>query len=226
MGIWANGRLASIAAALFLIWAAIPAQAACVGSGCATAAATSGRTDERASKPVVLNKFTKRSAKHAAASKAIQKKYATKRAAKYARVAAKVQKAGRKFTVAAVNPKSVAAESLKPSVADARAEMSESDIRAASLLAGNPASGDAQPPEAIEVASADQLNDIDRAASADTPAPKTIAQKTTAPPISSGQVQVTASSADTWDQTSLIGKIFVAFGGLLTLASAARLFIA
>ena len=29
-----------------------------------------------------------------------------------------------------------------------------------------------------------------------------------------------------WDQTSLIGKIFIAFGALLTMASAARMFMA
>jgi hypothetical protein len=28
-----------------------------------------------------------------------------------------------------------------------------------------------------------------------------------------------------WDQTSLIGKIFIGFGALLTVASAARMFI-
>ena len=32
--------------------------------------------------------------------------------------------------------------------------------------------------------------------------------------------------APTWDQTSLIGKIFIAFGALLTMASAARMFMA
>ena len=39
---------------------------------------------------------------------------------------------------------------------------------------------------------------------------------------------VTAASKDdsTWDQTSLIGKIFIAFGALLTMASAARMFMA
>ncbi len=222
MGIQANGRLALIAAAVFSMWAAIPAEAACKGNECATTAATSGQTDERAGKPVALNKFTKRSAKHAtAARKAIQKKYATKRGAKYARVAARVQKAGQKFTVAAISSKSVATESLKPSVADAWAEMSENEVRAAGLQVGNPAPSEAQLPEAIQVASADQLNDIDRAANADTPAPKSTAQ-----PMSYEQRLVKASSADTWDQTSLIGKIFVAFGGLLTLASAARLFIA
>ena len=34
------------------------------------------------------------------------------------------------------------------------------------------------------------------------------------------------SEASTWDQTSLIGKIFIAFGALLTMASAARMFMA
>jgi len=29
--------------------------------------------------------------------------------------------------------------------------------------------------------------------------------------------------ARTWDQTSLIGKVFIAFGALLTMASAARM---
>ncbi|MGB3271779.1 MAG: hypothetical protein WBA66_02625 [Xanthobacteraceae bacterium] len=40
------------------------------------------------------------------------------------------------------------------------------------------------------------------------------------------QSEETASSSDsTWSRTSLIGKIFVAFGGLLMLASAARFYI-
>jgi hypothetical protein len=34
------------------------------------------------------------------------------------------------------------------------------------------------------------------------------------------------SDSSTWDQTSLIGKIFIAFGALLTMASAARMFMA
>jgi hypothetical protein len=42
------------------------------------------------------------------------------------------------------------------------------------------------------------------------------------------QTQAAAVSNDdsAWSQTSLIGKIFIAFGGLLTLASAARMFMA
>ena len=69
------------------------------------------------------------------------------------------------------------------------------------------------------------LNDVDRAlheakapvtpvalASADAPMPASVA----------------ASNGDnsTWDQTSLIGKVFIAFGALLIMASAARMFMA
>jgi hypothetical protein len=39
-------------------------------------------------------------------------------------------------------------------------------------------------------------------------------------------VMASSNESSTWDQTSLIGKIFIAFGGLLTLASAARMFMA
>ncbi len=56
------------------------------------------------------------------------------------------------------------------------------------------------------------------------------------PPASNGKIVRAVSSSekpvfkgddsDPWSKTSLIGKIFIAFGSLLTLASAARLFIA
>ena len=35
-----------------------------------------------------------------------------------------------------------------------------------------------------------------------------------------------SSEGSAWDQSSLIGKIFIGFGALLTLASAARMFMA
>jgi hypothetical protein len=39
-------------------------------------------------------------------------------------------------------------------------------------------------------------------------------------------VTVSRDEGSSWDQASLIGKIFIAFGGLLTAASAARMFMA
>jgi hypothetical protein len=70
-----------------------------------------------------------------------------------------------------------------------------------------------------EMVSADQLNEVDRMTGSRARAP-TLA-------MAVAQTPYTTSNIDsTWNQTSLIGKIFVAFGGLLTVASAARMFMA
>ena len=60
---------------------------------------------------------------------------------------------------------------------------------------------------------------------ADVPSTKTVAMASTSRPASeTGQAANNDSS--TLDKTSLIGKIFIAFGALLTVASAARMFMA
>ena len=45
-------------------------------------------------------------------------------------------------------------------------------------------------------------------------------------PAAAAPVLAAANDGSTWDETSLIGKIFIAFGALLTMASAARMFMA
>ena len=72
------------------------------------------------------------------------------------------------------------------------------------------------------VAAADQLNDVDRSLQEGSQAPAAVADPPPAPAASSTM----ASDSRVWDQTSLIGKIFIGFGALLTMASAARMFIA
>ena len=197
---------------------------------------------ETAGRPVKLDKFSKRAGKQATAlskrkvakKAAANAKFATKRGAKYARIAHRVQKASQKFTIAdagaqprtpsAVN--TLAGDSLKPLIADARAEMSTADLLAsgASTVTVSVPAADVGPPEPrMQVVSADQVNDIDRAASAaegSAPRPGQILK-----PVSPQRAQL-VSSDSAWDQTSLIGKLFVAFGGFLTLASAARMFFA
>ena len=77
----------------------------------------------------------------------------------------------------------------------------------------------------MELVAADQLNDVDRALSE----AKSEEKPARAPTVAMAMAQAPAavsSSNSTWDQTSLIGKIFIAFGALLTLASAARMFMA
>ena len=91
---------------------------------------------------------------------------------------------------------------------------------------GNPA--DAQAPAAPVVAS-DQLNDVDRALqagagrSAGRAGVERDARRTASAPVAAASA---SNENSTWDQTSLIGKIFIGFGALLTMASAARMFMA
>ena len=76
-----------------------------------------------------------------------------------------------------------------------------------------------------QVVEPDQLNDIDRALQQDSPpAQKAVIAATEAQPRPAPVMASSQSSA--WDQSSLIGKIFIGVGTLLTLASAARMFMA
>ena len=102
----------------------------------------------------------------------------------------------------------------------------------------------------MPVVSPDDVNEIDEAAPQETaptqPAPATVVQQTAPaassvtkpvvdmPRLAAARVELPESStvasaasqeSTTLDKTSLIGKIFLALGGLLTAASAIRMFI-
>ena len=94
---------------------------------------------------------------------------------------------------------------IPSSVADANAQLSSSDTRAADAQPAAEPTPEAQPATA---------NPRVAAAEAEAPA----AREAAAPP--------SASEHSIWDETSLIGKIFIGFGALLTMASAARMFMA
>jgi hypothetical protein len=73
----------------------------------------------------------------------------------------------------------------------------------------------------------DQLNDVDRALREDPPPQQTTLAMSSADAAAASAPRVMASSESSgWDQTSLIGEICIASGALLTLASAARMFMA
>ena len=76
-----------------------------------------------------------------------------------------------------------------------------------------------------QVVAPDQLNDIDRAVQENRPPQKTVIAATEAQPRPA-PVMASAQQSSAWDQSSLIGKIFIGVGTLLTLASAARMFMA
>ena len=83
---------------------------------------------------------------------------------------------------------------------------------------------DAQNTATMQVVEADQLNDVDRGLQEPAPSSQTTVAVAPTKPVATAKPVTQETS--TWDQTSLIGKIFIAFGALLTVASAARMFMA
>jgi len=128
---------------------------------------------------------------------------------------------------------------LSPSIANAHAQLAAADMSGDSaialtsqarsrlqVMAANEPEPQANAKDASsEVVAADELNELDRAAGETVPA-----EKPALPPMvtmAMAQAPAAVSSSDSaWDQTSLIGKIFIGFGALLTLASAARMLMA
>jgi len=121
---------------------------------------------------------------------------------------------------------------LPASVANANArmgsEVTDDTARAMTARANALLTSD-QPTEGqgavtMQVVEADQLNDADKALQESAqPSQTTVAVAPTKPVATA---KPAPSETSTWDQTSLIGKIFIAFGALLTVASAARMFMA
>jgi hypothetical protein len=143
--------------------------------------------------------------------------------------------AGAKADAAQANNDVPALSQMPPEVANANAQLAAADAptaAAASAMTGRAndnvqaAADNAAAPNAdTQVVAPDQLNDIDRALQQDnTPAPKAVIAATDAQPRPSPVMASSQTSA--WDQSSLIGKIFIGVGTLLTLASAARMFLA
>jgi hypothetical protein len=120
---------------------------------------------------------------------------------------------------------------IPPLVANANAQLATADTpdgnaRAMSARANDILQAaadkpvDAQSAPEVPVVPPDALNDVDRTLPAsDPPAPTMATAAADAPAVES------RDDSSSSDRTSLIGKIFMACGGLLTLASAARMFM-
>jgi len=124
---------------------------------------------------------------------------------------------------------------MPPGVANANAQVAAADTptaAAASAMTGRAsdnvqaaADNTAAPNGETQVVAPDQLNDLDRALQQDNPpAQKPVIAATDAEPRPAPVMASSQNSA--WDQSSLIGKIFIGVGAFLTLASAARMFMA
>jgi hypothetical protein len=195
-------------------------------------AAVSLKPESSPGAPIALNKYAKRGARHA-------KSYVHRKSSKVALKSSTAEQADVSDVAESDGDGSTA---IAPSVANANAQLPAADTptgnanamsaRANEILQTAPdKAADAQPAADGQVVSADQLNDVDRALQQNpttqqqTPSTQTVAMASAkaapaAPALASG------SDSSTWDQTSLIGKIFIAFGALLTMASAARMFMA
>jgi hypothetical protein len=216
MTIKASGRSALILATGLFVCFAAPSQAA------GTDGTTASPKPESAA-PVALSKYTKHSARHG-------KSYAHRKSSKLA-----VKSSDKKDTapdVAADNSDNSSA--IPPVVANANAQMAVDvpggnakamSARANDIVQGAPANpADAQ--ITTQVVAADQLNDVDRALHEGSPPVTVLAMASADTPAAPVMANTNSNEGSTWDQTSLIGKIFIGFGALLTMASAARMFIA
>jgi hypothetical protein len=238
MNIKASGRSALIIAAGFWVCVSGPLQAAEDAEGGVMAS----KTETAAGPPVALNKFTKKSRhwKHVSSQRK-SVKAASRDSTERAKTSEKKMSEKKKTLEAdaALNDDGNSS-SLPPSVANANAQLASADSATAlssqardrlQVMAASQSDPQGQPPEAnTELVAADQLNDVDRALSEngndkDKAPSATLAMAAAQTPA---PTQAAAVSADdsAWGRTSLIGKIFIAFGGLLTLASAARMFMA
>ena len=214
-----------LAAGLFVSIAG-PSPATAAGSESAAASksesATSGKSAKSSSryskkKRYAYRKSTRTASKSAETGKAAEKDVAD--------ASAGVRPAMTE-SIANANAQMNSADAAQDSTGDSAKAMSQAmSAKANTILlaaADNQADGQA-PAEGAAVTAPDQLNDLDRALQ-ENPSTQTVAMAQAKPAQQENPAQ--ASNNDSLDKTSLIGKIFIAFGTLLTMASAARMFMA
>lgn len=229
-----NAGLAALVAAAG-IWMSFSGDPVMAAKSTAKSTAKSATKSAKAAKatsanrPVALSKFKKQ---RVTAKKSRSARYARKSGSK---VASKTIEAPETWDdkPARSETKAAAPQSkteLPASVANARAQaLADDEARNyAALDSTDVVNG-------MKLASADQANGSNTIPDNNTAAtpPAASPPPTSAPgkilrPMPSGDrpVAKVADDSDPWSKTSLIGKIFIAFGSLLTLASAARLLIA
>jgi hypothetical protein len=192
-----------------------PSQAA-AGADNATASA---KPESAAGAPIALDKYAKHGSRH-------WKKYAHRKSGKVALKSSTDTKAAATDVADDDGDNSIA---IPPSVANANAQLTSADTPTANARAMSARASDnlqtapGNPAAETQLVAADQLNEVDRALHEGKPAAVTMgsAEAPVAPVAAAS-----SNESSTWDQTSLIGKIFIGFGALLTMASAARMFMA
>jgi hypothetical protein len=221
MKIKASGRSALILATALFVCFSAPSQA----TETAEEATASVAPETVASAPIVLHTPAKRGSRHG-------KKHAERKPSKVVNKSS----ADKKSDEAAAED--AAPTAISPALANANARLASADTAPPNARAmfvqandmpqtpSNPT--DAQPAPPTDVVSADQLNDVDRELQESAPPAPTAAMAAATPdptPAPAKPAATNSAESSAWDQTSLIGKIFIGFGALLTMASAARMFM-
>ena len=221
MIIKASGRSALIVGAGLLVLLASPV----------TAATDDGNSTSGSKSDSTATVVTHRTFRHASHHR---RSYAHRRSHAIASKSDDNEADKKAVTVAAAPDDNKTLSSISPSIANANAQMLLAGVQL-SAAAVIPSGADTPVTASDNTASAtaegktfmvaaDQLNDADRTLQegSSTPAAATPAPASPSPPAPAATL---TSESSTWDQTSLIGKIFIGFGALLTMASAARMFI-
>ena len=132
--------------------------------------------------------------------------------------------------LANANAQMTAADAPPDSAKGMSAAMSEKANTVLQATADKPAEAEA-PADAAGAAASDQLSETDRGlqeatSTQVTATPSATTQGVVLASTSRASSESASNDSSTLDKTSLIGKIFIAVGALLTVASAARMFMA
>lgn len=219
------------------IWMGLSAEPA-MSAAKSTTKKAANTTVAAADRPMVLSKFKKQ--KHAASSRksrTAQARHLKKSASKVSSKSVAEKSATKDVTIRSSRSEKSSKPELPPEVANAHAEgLANDEARnIAALDSTNVSFVNGVLVAAAEEQPGDANAPMDNAIVAQDAAPAAPAAAAP-PPAPNGKIIRAVSSgekpafktddSDPWSKTSLIGKIFIAFGSLLTLASAARLLIA
>jgi hypothetical protein len=208
------------------LWASLagPLPAIAAGTDAESAAVSKSESDKSASQGSRSKHYAHRKSTHTASKSIESKKADEKQVADASGGTAPALPA----SVANANAQMAAADAPPDSAKGMSAAMSEKANTVLQAAADKPA--DAEAPAEPGAVTSDQPNNYDRSLSPSEQPVATTGQAvgpavvlaSTSRPSS----DASANDSSTLDKTSLIGKVFIAFGALLTLASAARMFMA
>ena len=231
MTIKASARSAMLFAAGILVSLAGPAPAVAAGTDSATVSKSEGATSDKSVRQG--SRYLKKRYAHHKPARAAEKSDENRKVEEK-----QVADASGRSTPPAMpdwlsnaNAQMTATDAASDGAKDSAKAMSAAMSEKANTVLQTAADqqADAQAPAEAGAAASDQLNDLDRALH-ETPATATSATQgvvlaSTSKPTSETVAQASNDSS-TLDRTSMIGKIFIAVGALLTVASAARMFMA